>query len=123
MPEDLKLHDRGAGSDGSDLTSGYDPIGGARFAGTAIRTLSATGHDLVGNSTTLDTGMDSIRDVLAQAASEKAHRSSRDNSRGSCDTKSKVDFVFRTAEREAADKAKTVLKSGGAKGIKVSPAK
>ncbi|BAS27602.1 hypothetical protein [Limnochorda pilosa] len=46
----------------------YDPVGGARFFGTPVVSLPAAGYNLVGNSTTLDTSITTLSDLLSTMA-------------------------------------------------------
>ena len=52
----------------SIFSPGYDPIGGARFAGSPIGTMAATGGNLVGNSVTIDVSLNLLSDLLASIA-------------------------------------------------------
>ncbi len=51
----------------------YDPVGAAQFFGTAIASLPATGGNLVGNSTTIDTSLSAFADILSAMAERERH--------------------------------------------------
>lgn len=49
----------------------YDPVGPAQFFGTAVVSLPATGNNLVGNSTTVDTSLTTLTDLLSTMAARE----------------------------------------------------
>lgn len=50
----------------SVFPANYDPLGGARFAGTNLTTMAATGFNIIGNSTTVDVSIDKLPELLSE---------------------------------------------------------
>ena len=100
-------------TDAGTVPEGYDPIGGARLTGRPVLTLSSTGHDLVGNSTTLSVPIDQWGEILAQAAADE-ETGSEDES-----VRLRIDTLVETDERRAAEAVREVLRGHGARSAKI----
>ncbi|HEY8532088.1 MAG TPA: hypothetical protein VIL08_07550, partial [Limnochorda sp.] len=58
----------------------YDPVGAAQFFGAAVVSLPATGYNLVGNSTTVDTSLSTLTDLLSTLAAREQQEELQDES-------------------------------------------
>lgn len=83
----------------------YDPVGGARFFGTPVVSLPVTGYNLVGNSTTLDTSISMLGDLLSTMASLEQEPEAPEGSR--------VRLLIQV-RGEGAPRAAAILREAGA---------
>lgn len=89
----------------------YDPVGAAQFFGTAIASLPATGGNLVGNSTTVDTSLSAFAEILSAMAERERHPLEADHPP---ETRLLVQVWGDGAERAAA-----ILREAGAASVRL----
>lgn len=89
----------------------YDPVGAAHFFGSAVVSLPATGNNLVGNSTTVDTSLSTLPDLLSTMAARERQRDPQD---GSPDVRLLIQVWGDGAQRAAA-----IMREAGAHPVRI----
>lgn len=91
----------------------YDPVGAARLSGRVSVSMSATGFNLVGNSTLADTSLGDIPVLLEELASNEA------SVEGATAPEVRIDALVRTYDQYPAEIARDVLTRAGAQNVRI----
>ena len=103
----------------SSPPSGYDPLGGARLFGHVFTTLSTTGDNLVGNSTTVDVSLNDMSSILEKLIAQEDNGVLENES--NCYLK--ISSIVRVNDPDEAERVSAIMHQHGARNVDIKPRK